>query len=93
MTKTKRPLSNPRAVVTPRCALPDIVGVPMNLQLVLRCPFCRKRHYHGLDYGMRVSHCPRFQGQYTLVPEGTTHCSQCGAPMDGGACAQARPDA
>ncbi len=47
--------------------------------LVLRCPFCHKRHTHGADsprynvpardsLGLRHSHCVQ-GGQYELVPD------------------------
>jgi hypothetical protein len=26
-------------------------------QWVIRCPYCRKRHYHGIGEGHRVAHC------------------------------------
>jgi hypothetical protein len=26
-------------------------------QWVIRCPYCRKRHYHGKGEGHRVAHC------------------------------------
>ncbi len=47
-------------------------------ELIIKCPFCGKRHTHGggddgenILYGWRVSHCnSKIIGDYYLYPEG-----------------------
>ncbi len=37
---------------------PFAVVIPENEhQWVIRCPYCRKRHYNGIGEGHRVAHC------------------------------------
>jgi hypothetical protein len=44
--------------------------------LIVRCPYCGKRHLHGggsgdiPHYGNRLSHCPEPPRNYELVPQG-----------------------
>jgi hypothetical protein len=53
--------------------IPKVVGVLSKdgKQLLISCPYCGKKHYHGsATYGHRLSHCigqPSNPG-YTIVP-------------------------
>lgn len=49
-----------------------VEAVPVGRSLVvLRCPFCSRKHWHGFagGYGHRVAHCLDPDGRgYVLVP-------------------------
>lgn len=53
---------------------PRVIAHRDGAHLVIRCPFCHKRHHHGAGtggpdaYGHRVAHCGDGPG-YVLVPE------------------------
>lgn len=47
---------------------PEVAARLVGKQLVVKCPYCGAKHYHGTAvYGHRISHCRQGPG-YRLVP-------------------------
>lgn len=56
--------------------IPRVAATLAGKQLIVRCPFCGKLHFHGASvFGHRISHCRQGPG-YRLVPAQDARAAQ-----------------
>ena len=48
--------------------LPHVVGKKREFGVVVDCPFCSGKHYHGKERGGRMADCPDGKNYY-MIPK------------------------